>query len=45
MGDADAATALVAHLERSGITIHDLDIASPSLDDVFTYLTPAGARS
>jgi ABC-2 type transport system ATP-binding protein len=44
-GDADAATALVAHLEQSGITIHDLDIASPSLDDVFTHLTPTGARS
>jgi ABC-2 type transport system ATP-binding protein len=44
-GDADTAAALVAHLGRAGITVHDLDIASPSLDDVFTHLTPAGARS
>jgi ABC-2 type transport system ATP-binding protein len=44
-GDADSAGALVAHLGDAGVTVHDLDIASPSLDDVFTHLTPAGARS
>jgi ABC-2 type transport system ATP-binding protein len=44
-GDADAAAALVAHLGSAGVTVQDLDIASPSLDDVFTHLTPAGARS
>jgi ABC-2 type transport system ATP-binding protein len=43
--DADAATALVAHFAVAGVTVHDLDIASPRLDDVFTHLTPAGARS
>jgi len=36
--DAPAATELVAHLHRSGIAVTDLDVASPSLDDVFTYL-------
>jgi ABC-2 type transport system ATP-binding protein len=44
-GDADAAAALVTHLGAAGVTVRDLDIASPSLDDVFTHLTPAGARS
>jgi ABC-2 type transport system ATP-binding protein len=44
-GDADAAAAFVAQLGLAGVTVHDLDIASPSLDDVFTHLTPAGARS
>jgi ABC-2 type transport system ATP-binding protein len=44
-GDADAAAALVAHFGLAGVTVHDLDVASPSLDDVFTHLTPAGARS
>jgi ABC-2 type transport system ATP-binding protein len=44
-GDADAAVALVAHLGLAGVTVHDVDIASPSLDDVLTHLTPAGARS
>jgi ABC-2 type transport system ATP-binding protein len=43
-GDADAAAAFVAQLGLAGVTVHDLDIASPSLDDVFTHLTPAGAR-
>jgi ABC-2 type transport system ATP-binding protein len=43
--DADAAAALVANLGLAGVTVDDLDIASPSLDDVFTHLTPAGVRS
>jgi ABC-2 type transport system ATP-binding protein len=43
-GDADAAVALVAQLRMAGVTVHDVDIASPSLDDVLTHLTPAGAQ-
>ena len=43
--DADAAGALVAHLGQVGVTVHDLEVTSPSLDDVFTHLTPTGARS
>ena len=45
VGDADAAGALVAHLGQPGVTVHDLEVTSPSLDDVFTHLTPTGARS
>ena len=45
VGDSDAAGALVAHLGEVGITVHDLEVTSPSLDDVFTHLTPTGARS
>jgi ABC-2 type transport system ATP-binding protein len=45
VGDADAAGALVAHLGAVGITVHDLDVTSPSLDDVFTHLSPTGVRS
>ncbi|MFC9840449.1 ATP-binding cassette domain-containing protein [Rhodococcus sp. NPDC127530] len=36
--DAPAATELVAHLHRDGIAVTDLDVTSPSLDDVFTHL-------
>jgi ABC-2 type transport system ATP-binding protein len=43
-GDAEAAIALVAQFGLAGVTVLDLDIASPDLDDVFTHLTPAGAR-
>jgi ABC-2 type transport system ATP-binding protein len=42
---AEDAGALVAHLGRVGITICELDVTSPSLDDVFTHLTPIGART
>ncbi len=45
VGDADAASAVVAHLGEVGITVHDLEVTSPSLDDVFTHLSPIGARS
>jgi ABC-2 type transport system ATP-binding protein len=38
VGDAPAATALVADLHRGGIEVTDLDVTSPSLDDVFTHL-------
>jgi ABC-2 type transport system ATP-binding protein len=37
--DAPTATALVADLHRGGLDITDLDVTSPSLDDVFTHLT------
>ncbi|MFF7945017.1 ATP-binding cassette domain-containing protein [Nocardia gamkensis] len=36
--DARTATALVAELYRDGIEVTDLDVTSPSLDDVFTHL-------
>ncbi|WP_435592665.1 ATP-binding cassette domain-containing protein [Nocardia sp. bgisy118] len=36
--DARTATALVADLHRGGIDVADLDVTSPSLDDVFTHL-------
>ncbi|MDX5962047.1 ATP-binding cassette domain-containing protein [Rhodococcus opacus] len=42
--DAPAATELVAHLHRGGIAVADLDVTSPSLDDVFTHLAHAGAH-
>jgi ABC-2 type transport system ATP-binding protein len=44
-GSADAAGDLVAQLGRAGITVVDLEVTSPSLDDVFTHLTATGARS
>ncbi|ONM49882.1 ATP-binding cassette domain-containing protein [Nocardia donostiensis] len=36
--DAPTATALVADLHRGRIEVTDLDVTSPSLDDVFTHL-------
>jgi ABC-2 type transport system ATP-binding protein len=44
VGDAPAATALVADLHRGGIEVTDLDVTSPSLDDVFTHLAHTGAH-
>jgi ABC-2 type transport system ATP-binding protein len=41
--DTAAAMAVVADL-AAAVDVGDLDIASPSLDDVFTHLTPTGAR-
>jgi ABC-2 type transport system ATP-binding protein len=38
-GDAGTATDLVAQLERNGVDVIDLEVASPNLDDVFTHLT------
>ena len=35
---------VVADLAADGIGVGDLKITSPSLDDVFTHLTPTGAR-
>jgi ABC-2 type transport system ATP-binding protein len=43
--DAASATRVVAKLAAAGIELRDLEVASPSLDDVFTHLTPTGARS
>ncbi|KXX62987.1 MULTISPECIES: ATP-binding cassette domain-containing protein [unclassified Rhodococcus (in: high G+C Gram-positive bacteria)] len=37
--DAPAAITLVADLHDRGIEVTDLDVTSPSLDDVFTHLT------
>jgi ABC-2 type transport system ATP-binding protein len=42
-GDADSAAELVAHLAHAGVD--DLEVTSPSLDDVFAHLTLTGARS
>jgi len=44
-GNADAASALVARLAGAGVQVSDLEVSSPSLDDVFAHLTPTGARS
>jgi ABC-2 type transport system ATP-binding protein len=43
--DAAAAADVVADLGRLGADIDDLNVGSPSLDDVFAYLTSTGARS
>jgi ABC-2 type transport system ATP-binding protein len=43
--DSDSAAALVARLAADDVAIDDLEIASPTLDDVFTHLTLQGARS
>jgi ABC-2 type transport system ATP-binding protein len=42
---AGTAAELVAHLARTGVDVGDLDVTSPSLDDVFAHLTLTGARS
>ncbi|MFZ2176139.1 MAG: ATP-binding cassette domain-containing protein [Rhodococcus sp. (in: high G+C Gram-positive bacteria)] len=42
--DGIAAAALVADLHRDGIAVTDLDVTSPSLDDVFTHLAHTGAH-
>jgi ABC-2 type transport system ATP-binding protein len=42
--DADEAAAVVTQLRSDGVAIDDLDIASPTLDDVFTQLTMQGAH-
>ncbi|WP_181720214.1 ABC transporter ATP-binding protein [Nocardia gipuzkoensis] len=39
--DAPTVTALVADLHHGGIDVTDLDVTSPSLDDVFTHLAHA----
>ena len=44
-GDADGAAGLVARLAHAGVDASDLDVTSPSLDDVFAHLTPTGAPS
>jgi ABC-2 type transport system ATP-binding protein len=42
--DADAAATVVTQLLSDDIAIADLDIASPTLDDVFAHLTMQGAH-
>ena len=42
--DADEAGAVVTRLRTDDIAIIDLDIASPTLDDVFAHLTTQGAN-
>jgi ABC-2 type transport system ATP-binding protein len=42
--DGDGAALLVATLAADGVAVDDLDIGSPTLDDVFTHLMLQGAR-
>jgi ABC-2 type transport system ATP-binding protein len=42
--DSDDAAATVSRLLADGVEIVDLDITSPTLDDVFTHLTMQGAH-
>src|SRR5215207_232394 len=42
--DAEVAMRVVADLAAAGIDVGDLEITSPSLDDVFNHLTTTGAR-
>ena len=42
--DAGEAAAVVSQLLSDDVEIADLDIASPTLDDVFTHLTMQGAH-
>ena len=44
-GDAESAAGLIARLTHAGIDAADLDVTSPSLDDVFAHLTLTGAPS
>jgi ABC-2 type transport system ATP-binding protein len=44
-GNAGTASELVTHFAGAGIHVSDLEVTSPSLDDVFAHLTPTGARS
>jgi ABC-2 type transport system ATP-binding protein len=45
VGDAMTAADLVAQLARDRIEVTDLDVTSPSLDDVFTHLSDTGVHS
>lgn len=42
--DATTAAEFVARLDHARIPVTDLDVTSPSLDDVFTHLTHLGAH-
>jgi ABC-2 type transport system ATP-binding protein len=42
--DADVAASVVAQLVADDVDLDDLEIASPTLDDVFTHLTMEGVR-
>jgi ABC-2 type transport system ATP-binding protein len=43
LADAATAAALVSHLATDTVTLADIDVASPSLDDVFFHLATTGA--
>ncbi|MGD9705563.1 MAG: ATP-binding cassette domain-containing protein [Acidimicrobiia bacterium] len=43
LGNATAASELVARITRDGIEVNDLEVASPSLDDVVHHLAQIGA--
>jgi ABC-2 type transport system ATP-binding protein len=43
--DAATAAALITRLTNDGVALDDLEVTSPTLDDVFTHLTLEGARS
>jgi len=45
LSDAATAAALVARLATDAVAITDIDVASPSLDDVFFHLATTGART
>ena len=45
LADADTAAHLVAAIAAGGDEMTDLDITSPSLDDVFFHLATTGART
>jgi ABC-2 type transport system ATP-binding protein len=42
--NVDSAAAVVAQLVSDGVVLDDLDITSPTLDDVFAHLTMQGLR-
>jgi ABC-2 type transport system ATP-binding protein len=44
MPDADSAAAVIAQLVADGVVLDDVDITSPTLDDVFAHLTMQGLR-
>jgi ABC-2 type transport system ATP-binding protein len=45
LADAATAAALAGRLATDTVAIADIEIASPSLDDVFFHLAPSGART
>jgi ABC-2 type transport system ATP-binding protein len=45
VNDPGTAAAVVTHLTRMNVDFGDLDITSPSLDNVFAHLTVTGVRS
>jgi ABC-2 type transport system ATP-binding protein len=43
--DAESAAGIVARLATEGVSLNDLTITSPTLDDVFAHLTLEGIPS